>query len=90
MNKDQDEDEKESFKPPPKMTGIPSMPQPTNNPIQTPNIPTLEPSNIPTPNLQISNANSSIDPTGTGKPPSLQSNMFKMQRNKCMSNKNSL
>lgn len=82
MNKDHDEDEKESFKPPPKLTEFPAMSQPPNGPIQTPNIPAPEPTNGPTPNSQNSNASSNIDPTSSGKLPSLQSNMFKMQRNK--------
>lgn len=85
MNKDQDEDEKESFKPPPKMMELPGMQQ--NVPTQAPSIPTANQVNPmpsygspPTPNLQDANAN--IDPATTPKVPNLQSNMFKMQRNK--------
>lgn len=83
VNKDNDEDEKESFKPPPKMTDLPAMQAPVTKP--TPNIPTVESSYKapPTPLLQetIAPPNNS-ESAAAAKIPNLQSNMFKMQRNK--------
>lgn len=83
MNKDHEEDEKESFKPPPKMSDLPAMQAPIGQP--TPNIPAVEsaPSyrSPPTPAPQESMAPSNIE---VAKVPNLQSNMFKMQRNKSM------
>lgn len=87
INKDGEVDEKESFKPPPKMMELPAMQQnmPTQQP---PSIPTIDQSNLmssygspTTPNSPDINLNS--DPT-VAKVPNLQSNMFKMQRNKSM------
>lgn len=80
MNKDQDEDEKESFKPPPKLTDLPAMQPPVPKP--TANIPAVETSYRapPTPILQDTTALSNNETAA--KVPNLQSNMFKMQRNK--------
>lgn len=84
MNKDHDEDEKESFKPPPKMMELPAMQQPTIAK-PSPNIPTVEsmPSHNapPTPMLQET-PQSNHESAAAPKTPNLQSNMFKMQRNK--------
>lgn len=84
MNKDHDEDEKESFKPPPKMTDLPAMQPPAmqppvSKPIQ--NIPAAEAYRAPpTPLLQETITPSNSE--SAAKVPNLQSNMFKMQRNK--------
>lgn len=84
VNKDQDEDEKESFKPPPKITDLAAMQSAVPKP--TPNIPIVESMQSygapPTPLLQESIAPSNNDPAAAAKVPNLQSNMFKMQRNK--------
>ncbi|XP_055309388.1 protein transport protein Sec16A-like isoform X3 [Sitodiplosis mosellana] len=91
INKDQDEDEKESFKPPPKMAELPAMTQPLNISNKISNIPTSDQMHImhtygspmlSGSNMQDSNVNSSNDPILAA--PSLQSNMFKMQRNKTL------
>lgn len=84
VNKDQDEDEKESFKPPPKMTDLTAMQSAVSKP--TPNIPNAEsiPSYRapPTPIPQETVAPSNNESAAAAKIPNLQSNMFKMQRNK--------
>lgn len=89
INKDQDEDEKESFKPPPKMAQLPEMTQTSNSSSKIPNIPAAEQQmqlygspTLPTPNIQEGNTNSNNESIPAAKTPSLQSNMFKMQRNK--------
>lgn len=87
MNKDQDEDENETFRPPPKLMELPAMQQTISKPNL--NIPTVEamPSykGPPTPMLQETIAPSNNEST-TPKVPNLQSNMFKMQRNKSKCN----
>lgn len=89
MNKDNDEDEKESFKPPPKMADLPAMTQIPNDPNTHRNIPTVDQVNLmpsygqpsmPSPSPQDPNANNDV--AAAAKVPNLQSNMFKMQRNK--------
>ena len=94
INKDQDEDEKESFKPPPKMTDLSTLTQLPNDINKIPDIPNFDqvsqmqsygsPAMLSVPNVKdISNMNCSSDPLSTVLPSnSLQSNMFKMQRNK--------
>lgn len=68
------------------MAELPEMTQSSN---KIPNIPATEQQmqsygipTLPTPNIQDSNMNSNNDPIPAAKIPSLQSNMFKMQRNK--------
>lgn len=70
------------------MAELPEMTQTSN---KIPNIPAVEPiqpmqsygsPTLPTPNIQDGNLNSNSDQILTAKIPSLQSNMFKMQRNK--------
>ena len=82
VNMDEEEDEKESFKPPPKMTDLPAMQPPVAKP--TPNIPAAESSYRapPTPMSQETIAPSNSEAMAAAKVPNLQSNMFKMQRNK--------
>lgn len=97
MNKDHDEDEKESFKPPPKVTELSAMAHIPNDSSKISNIPAAELMNpmqsfgnqpVLSSDTQDSytNSNSSNDPTAATRQPSLQSNMFKMQRNKSESN----
>lgn len=98
MNKDNDEDETEAFKPPPKMSdmmssaAMPAIPaMPTNNDFKpVPSIPMpvqnrTDPSNTMNTygNPTMVNASQSENSNnGQAAVPSLQSNMFKMQRNK--------
>lgn len=76
------------------MSEIPAMAHEPSDAIKTQHIPAAEPMNtmlsyqpVPTPNPIEANA-SSPDPTTAAKTPSLQSNMFKMQRNKSKSSCN--
>lgn len=107
LNKDNDEDETEAFKPPPKMSdmmGPPAMPaMPTMQPMQQmPPLPTNNDSKpVPSIPMPVQNQTDPSNPMNTyANPPtvnasqaeltnngptavpSLQSNMFKMQRNK--------
>lgn len=74
------------------MAELPEMTQTSN---KIPNIPAVEPMQpmqsygsptLPTPNIQDGNLNSNSDQILIAKIPSLQSNMFKMQRNKSKNN----
>lgn len=95
VNKDSDETETESFKPPPKISDMMAPVQmPTNNiPNQVPNIPSpmQNPAEIPintygsSPNNLNASQGDNIN-SGPAAVPSLQSNMFKMQRNKSKNN----
>lgn len=71
------------------MAELPAMTQPPNDTNKIPNIPAAEPMHqsfssptLPTPNMpDNNNMNNTInDPMAAAKIPSLQSNMFKMQR----------
>lgn len=89
-NTDGDESEQDAFKPPPKMSELMPSPAMPSNANQVSNIPQPEPqppsmmapqnaAPMPAPNF----SNPQNDQTATTpKVPSLQSNMFKMQRNK--------
>lgn len=98
INTDQDAAEEESFKPPPKMADLtrstmpaaappgpsagPTMPPPAATPIDP-----IPQSNVhayghPAPHADAAANNNNIDQQQAAKVPNLQSNMFKMQRNK--------
>lgn len=77
------------------MAELPAMTQPPNDANKIPNIPAAESMHpmqsygsptLPSPNMQDSNMNINADPLAAAKVPSLQSNMFKMQRNKSKNN----
>lgn len=91
MNTDHEEDEKEAFKPPPKMADLPAMTPMSNDPNTHRSIPTVDQMNLmpsygqpsmPMPTPSPHDPNSNNDVAAAAKVPNLQSNMFKMQRNK--------
>lgn len=104
VNTEQDSTDEQSFRPPPKMGGLPNTANNINNNginnnniVTAPNIPNAntvlqnsqEPQSVKT--KLAFNAIPAIDTNNLEpKPPATQSNMFKMQKNKCKRNQHFL
>lgn len=85
INTDEGEDSHESFAPPPKMADIATQFQPHQPEIiQQPHL--TQPQNVTVPTVGMTNTLAAADPQALSQVRSsgLQSNMFKMQRNRSM------